>query len=93
MSIKQKLSPLEEAFALLAKYNKSKSDDVRERIVVQLYKRGYVIRPAMMIIVHDEVHSEVLNEGSHEWTLYDRRTRRPVTPPKIEPAQEEEERN
>ena len=82
MSTKQKLSPLEEAFALLAKYNKSKSDTVREHIVVQLFKRGYVIRPAMMIIVHDEVHSEILNEGSHEWTLYDRHSGRPVTPPK-----------
>lgn len=81
MATKQKLSPLEEAFELLRKYNTTKSDIVRERIVTKLFYAGYVIRPAMMIIEHDEAHSDVLNEGSKEWTLYNRSTGKPVTPP------------
>lgn len=78
---KQKLSPLEEAFECLRKWKTTKSDNVREQMVTKLFYKGYVIRPATMIIVKDEAHSDVLNDGSKEWTLYSRRTGRPVTPP------------
>jgi hypothetical protein len=81
MNTQPKVSPLEEAFKLLAKWKKTKSINVREQCVKKLFSMGYVVRPALMIIMHDEVHSDVLNEGNQEWTLYSRRTMRPVTPP------------
>lgn len=78
---KPKLSPLEEAFALLEKWKKTKSDNVKDQCVRKLFLTGYVIRPATMIIIHDEVRSDVLNDGNKEMTLYSRRTGLPVTPP------------
>jgi hypothetical protein len=51
----------DKAFKLLDEYNKPEtSEDRIERIVAQLYKMGYIVRP---------------NPGSAAWGLVDRRTR------------------
>lgn len=77
---------IQKAFKLLDEYNNPKMSDGRlDRIVVQLYKAGYVIRPLKTIIIKNEVESEVLNaDKGKEWGLVDRSTGRPVTRPDSE---------
>ncbi len=73
----------QKAFELLEEYNNPKTGDDRiDRIVTQLYKAGYVIRPLKTIIIKDEVHAEILNaDKGKEWGLVDRSTGLPVARP------------
>ena len=78
----QRSNLIREAYALFDRYNKSKSENVQERIVTQLYNMGFVIRPMHMLIASDNPgKSEELNAGNIQWGLHNRVTRRPVARP------------
>lgn len=78
---KQQLT-VEAAFKLFDRYNKAQSEAAQLRIVKQLYNAGYIIRPAQVLIIKDEVNAEHINPGSNEWTLHSWATGKPVERPK-----------
>jgi len=71
---------IEKAFKLLEEYKRPETSEERiDKIVAQLFRMGYIIRPLQTFIMQDEAHCEVLNQGSNEWGLVNRFTRRPLT--------------
>lgn len=77
---------VDQAFRLLDRYNtlmkSAQAESQLDKIITQLYDAGYIIRPAQVIIIKDEVNAEHINPNSNEWTLHSRATRMPVERPK-----------